>query len=146
MDHIVKKLSEIEHAAEAVVEHAELEKSELEERIQNERNQFDKQLEDHTQKELNDIYHASLQLQGTIYCLSHFRVLIKKSSGQSGLLHQFGNSHFILFFDHFLDREFCPLNLLHALVMVYFQHLVIFAHTLSPILPDSPGSSGSSLL
>ena len=27
MDHIVKKLSEIEHAAEAVVEHAELEKS-----------------------------------------------------------------------------------------------------------------------
>ena len=56
MDHIVKKLSEIEHAAEAVVEHAELEKSELEERIQNERNQFDKQLEDHTQKELNDIH------------------------------------------------------------------------------------------
>ena len=51
MDHIVKKLSEIEHAAEAVVEHAELEKSELEER-----NQFDKQLEDHTQKELNDIH------------------------------------------------------------------------------------------
>ena len=41
MDHIVKKLSEIEHAAEAVVEHAELEKSEL---------------EDHTQKELNDIH------------------------------------------------------------------------------------------
>lgn len=56
MDHIVKKLSEIEHAAEAVVEHAELEKSELEERIQNERNQFDKQLDDHTQKELNDIH------------------------------------------------------------------------------------------
>ena len=56
MDHIVKKLSEIEHAAEAVVEHAELEKSELEERIQYERNQFDKQLEDHTQKELNDIH------------------------------------------------------------------------------------------
>ena len=34
----------------------------------------------------------------------------------------------------------------HCLLMVYFQHLVIFAHTLSPILPDSPGSSGSSLL
>ena len=50
------KFFEIEHAAEAVVEHAELEKSELEERIQNERNQFDKQLEDHTQKELNDIH------------------------------------------------------------------------------------------
>lgn len=55
MDHIVKKLSEIEHAAEAVVSHAELEKKELEERIQNERNQFDKNLEKRTQKELNDI-------------------------------------------------------------------------------------------
>ena len=70
----------------------------------------------------------------------------KKFSGQSGLLHQFGNGHFILFFDHFLDFQFCPLDFLHALLMVYFQHLVIFAHTLSPILPDSPGSSGSSLL
>ena len=58
MDHIVKKLSEIEHAAEAVVKHAELEKAELEERIQNESNQFDKQLEDHTQKELNDIHNG----------------------------------------------------------------------------------------
>ena len=70
----------------------------------------------------------------------------KKTSGQSGLLHQFGNGHFILFFNHFLDCQFCPLDFLHALLMVYFQHLVIFAHTLSPILPDSPGSSGSSLL
>lgn len=55
MDHIVKKLSEIEHAAEAVVNHAELEKKELEERIQNERNQFDKNLENDTQKELSNI-------------------------------------------------------------------------------------------
>ena len=63
MDHIVKKLSEIEHAAEAVVEHAELEKSELEEQIkqlkgaqEEEKEDRDKQLEDHTQKELNDIH------------------------------------------------------------------------------------------
>ena len=55
MDHIVKKLSEIEHAAEAIVDHAELEKSELEEQIQNERNLFDEQLEKHTQKELGNI-------------------------------------------------------------------------------------------
>ena len=50
MDHIVKKLSEIEHAAEAVVEHAELEKSELEEQI--------KQLKgaQEEEKELNDIH------------------------------------------------------------------------------------------
>ena len=71
MDHIVKKLSEIEHAAEAVVEHAELEKSELEERIQNERNQFDKQLEDHTQKELNDIHKGlNRYLSRTVSALS----------------------------------------------------------------------------
>lgn len=70
----------------------------------------------------------------------------KKSSGQSGLLHQLGDCYFILFFNHLLNCQFCPLNLLHALLMVYFQHLVIFAHTLSPILPSSPGSSGSSLL
>ena len=69
----------------------------------------------------------------------------KKNSGQSGLLHQFGNGHFILFFNHFLDCQFCPLDFLHALLMVYFQHLVIFAHILSPIRPDSPESSGSSL-
>ena len=57
----------------------------------------------------------------------------KKTSGQTGLLHQFWNGHFILFFNHFQDRQLCPLNLLQALLMVYFQHLAIFAHTLSPI-------------
>ena len=70
----------------------------------------------------------------------------KKFSGQSGLLHQFGNGHFILFFNHFLDCQFCPLDFLHTLPMVCLQHLIIFAHTLSPILPGSPESSGSSLL
>lgn len=56
MDHIVKKLSRINYTQpEAVVEHG-TGKIELEERIQYERNQFDKQLEDHTQKELNDIH------------------------------------------------------------------------------------------
>lgn len=70
----------------------------------------------------------------------------RKTSGQPSLLHQFGNCHFILFFDHLLDCQFCPLDFLHTLLMVGLQHLVIFAHTLSPILPDSPESSGSSLL
>ncbi len=50
MDHIVKKLSEIEHAPKLLWNTRNWKKSELEERIQNERNQFDKQLEDHTQK------------------------------------------------------------------------------------------------
>ena len=70
----------------------------------------------------------------------------KKTSGQSGLLHQFGNGHFILFFNHLLNCQFCPLDFFHTLLMIDLQHLIIFAHTLSPILLGSPGSSGSSLL
>ena len=53
------------------MEHAELEKSELEERIQNERNQFDKQLEDHTQKELNDIHKGLNRQMDEILVLDH---------------------------------------------------------------------------
>lgn len=52
MDTIVKKLSEIEHAAEAVVAHAEEQKSELEKEIQARRDAYDAELEQKTQKEL----------------------------------------------------------------------------------------------
>lgn len=55
MDIIVKKLSEIEHAANAVVLHAEAQKQELEEELQKERDDFDAKLEKHTEKELSDI-------------------------------------------------------------------------------------------
>lgn len=55
MDTIVKKLSEIEHAADAVVSHAEEQKSELEREIQAARNAYDKELEERTQKELDRI-------------------------------------------------------------------------------------------
>lgn len=55
MDSIVAKLSEIEHAANAVVLHAEDEKKELERQIQDARNAFDADLEAHTEKELSDI-------------------------------------------------------------------------------------------
>ncbi len=54
--------------------------------------------------------------------------------------------HFILFFNHLLNCQLCPLDFFHTLLMIDLQHLIIFAHTLSPILPGSPGSSGSSLL
>ena len=62
MDTIVKKLSEIEHAAEAVVSHAEEQKSELEKEIQARRDAYDAQLEEKTQKELQAI-HSGLEEQ-----------------------------------------------------------------------------------
>ena len=55
MDNIVQKLSEIDHAAEAVVTHAEAEKANLEKRIQDQRDAFDAELEKKTQKDLDDI-------------------------------------------------------------------------------------------
>lgn len=55
MDTIVKKLSEIERAAESVVSHAEEQKSELEREIQAKRNTYDEELEERTQKELGSI-------------------------------------------------------------------------------------------
>lgn len=64
MDNIVEKLSEIDHAAEAVVTHAEAEKANLEKEIQSERNAFDAALEAKTQKELEDI-RAGLERQMT---------------------------------------------------------------------------------
>lgn len=55
MDKFVAKLSEIEHAANSVVVHAEEEKKALEQQIQDERNAFDADLEKRTEKELSDI-------------------------------------------------------------------------------------------
>lgn len=55
MDTIVKKLSEIEHAAEAVVSHAEEQKAELEKEIQAERDAYDEELERKTQGQLQAI-------------------------------------------------------------------------------------------
>lgn len=55
MDTIVMKLSEIEHAANAIAVHAEEEKKELEKQIQEKRDAFDAQLEKQTERELSDI-------------------------------------------------------------------------------------------
>lgn len=55
METIAAKLSEIEHAANAVVLHAEEEKKALERQIQNERDAFDAELETKTMKELSQI-------------------------------------------------------------------------------------------
>lgn len=55
MDSIVNKLSEIETAAAAIVEHAESRKAELEREMQEKRDQFDARLEEDTQKKLQQI-------------------------------------------------------------------------------------------
>lgn len=55
MDSIVKKLSEIETSAVAIVEHAKSEKDVLKEEMLKKQKEFDDSLEQDTQKKLNDI-------------------------------------------------------------------------------------------
>ena len=55
MNSVMEKLAEVEETAEAIVEHARLQKGEIERRIQDERDQFDKELEEETTRKLNKI-------------------------------------------------------------------------------------------
>lgn len=55
MDTVVKKLADIEATAEAIVEHAQAQKSEIEKKIQFQRDRFDAAIEDETQKQLSKI-------------------------------------------------------------------------------------------
>ena len=59
MDSVIQKLADIETTAEAIVEHAQEQKSEIEKRIQAKRDQFDKKLEEDTQKKLLEIRTAA---------------------------------------------------------------------------------------
>lgn len=59
MDSVVEKLADIELTAEAIVEHAQAQKSEIEKKIQAKRNQFDEELEKETQKKLDKIRQES---------------------------------------------------------------------------------------
>lgn len=55
MDSIVKKLSEIESAAAAIVGHAEEQKEVLDHEFREKRNQFDEELEKKTMEKINEI-------------------------------------------------------------------------------------------
>lgn len=55
MDSVMEQIAEIEKTAEAIVEHAENQKAEIERQIQNERNVFDQVTEQTTQEELSKI-------------------------------------------------------------------------------------------
>lgn len=55
MDSIIEQLAEIEVAAEAIVDHAERQKGEIEKKVQAERDKFDRELEEETAKELEAI-------------------------------------------------------------------------------------------
>ncbi len=55
MDSVMEKLADVEATAEAIVEHARLQKGEIERKIQDQRDQFDKELEEETTKKLNKI-------------------------------------------------------------------------------------------
>ena len=55
MESIVKKLSEIESAAAAIVRHAEEQKEVLDHEFREKRNQFDEELEKKTMEKINEI-------------------------------------------------------------------------------------------
>ena len=55
MDSIINKLTEIESAASAIVQHAEAEKSALDENFDKKRMDFDKELEADTQRQIQEI-------------------------------------------------------------------------------------------
>ncbi len=55
MKSVIERLDEIERTAEAIVEHAEAQKFEVEKEIQAKRNEFDRQLEEKTQEKLSRI-------------------------------------------------------------------------------------------
>ena len=55
MDSVIEKLSDIEATAEAIVEHAQEQKHEIEKHIQAKRDQFDMELEEETQAKLKKI-------------------------------------------------------------------------------------------
>ena len=55
MDSIINKLTEIESAASAIVQHAEVEKSALDEKFDKKRMDFDKELEADTQRQIQEI-------------------------------------------------------------------------------------------
>lgn len=55
MDSIVKKLSEIESVAAAIVRHAEEQKEVLDHEFREKRNQFDEELEKKTMEKINEI-------------------------------------------------------------------------------------------
>lgn len=55
MNSVVEKLSEIESTAEAIVEHAESQKYDIEQKLQETRDKFDEKLEAETQEKLEQI-------------------------------------------------------------------------------------------
>lgn len=55
MDAIIEKLAEIEETAEAIVDSAENQKSEVEKEIQDKRDEFDRKLGEETDKKLEEI-------------------------------------------------------------------------------------------
>lgn len=55
MNSVIEKLAEIEAAAEAIVEHAQEQKAEVEKKLQEERDKFDHELEERTGEKVRKI-------------------------------------------------------------------------------------------
>ena len=64
MNSVIEKLAEVEETAEAIVEHARQQKSEIEKQIQEERNQFDRDLEEETGEDKRKVAAGSREGSG----------------------------------------------------------------------------------
>lgn len=61
----------------------------------------------------------------------------KESSRQSSFLHQLWNADTFFICQHILYCLQCQFNFLFTFSLIFLNHLVVFAHILHPILPDS---------
>ena len=61
----------------------------------------------------------------------------KRISRQSSFLHQLWNADMFLYLPAYLVLLAVPVQFLFTFSLIFLNHLVVFAHILHPILPDS---------
>ena len=91
----------------------------------------------HVQNFSSWIYHSGLLLYCLVQCIPDGWIFIKESSRQSSFLHQLWNADTFFICQHILYCLQCQFNFLFTFSLIFLNHLVVFAHILHPILPDS---------
>ena len=80
---------------------------------------------------------SGLLLYCLVQCIPDGWIFIKESSRQSSFLHQLWNADTFFICQHILYCLQCQFNFLFTFSLIFLNHLVVFAHILHPILPDS---------
>ena len=102
MDSIINKLTEIESAASAIVQHAEAEKSALDEKFDKKRMDFDKELEADTQRQIQEI-RDKLEAETS-------RILSGQSQESQDELNALQKEYDEKHSDYAHEKMFCPLR------------------------------------